>query len=631
MLISTMRKGYVVLASALIVISAMVIPLALLVGGSAVSGSVSLKRFTSYAHLESYIRTNVQSANQWYYRGFLTGPPQLMLGPAMEIKPGLAPEATVGHSTTNVQVAGVDEADLVKTDGDYIYLIRGTQYATGNREMLIIKAYPPQQAEVLYKFIWPKGVAPMELFVNGDKLIVFVSKYDYEVSPEAWGASKAEVCVYNIQDRSMPELVRNITIDGSYVSSRMVGDFVYVVITTPAYIFNDMIPLPTISTSDTVLRIAASDIYYSEAADVSYVFTTVLSFSVKDDVLPFVTKTVLMGATSTIYVSLENIYLAMTKVDVQRFSPGFYEETLLFRIGAVNGNIELVAEGSVPGRVLNQFSLDEYRGYLRVATTTGQVWSAAGMSEQQNHVYVLDASLKIVGRIENIAPGERIYSARFIGDRGYIVTFKKVDPFFVIDVKDPFSPKILGWLKIPGFSDYLHPLDDDHILGIGKDTVGAEEGDFAWYQGMKISIFDVTNVSSPVELSKYEIGDRGTDSPALYDHKALLFDLDRNMLVIPVLVAYVDPELYPGQVPPYAYGRPVWQGAYVLNVTLQEDISLIGRITHQEEPLGNGTLDYSKFVFRSLYIGNFLYTISDSMIKVNTIQGLTTVSVLPLV
>ncbi|NIP67558.1 hypothetical protein GWM83_02345, partial [Candidatus Bathyarchaeota archaeon] len=114
-----------------------------------------------------------------------------------------------------------------------------------------------------------------------------------------------------------------------------------------------------------------------------------------------------------------------------------------------------------------------------------------------------------MGRLEDLAPGEKIYSARFMGDRGYLVTFRKVDPLFVLDLSQPTNPKVLGKLKIPGYSDYLHPYDENHIIGVGKETVAAEQGDFAWYQGVKISLFDVTDVEDPREIDKYEIGDRG--------------------------------------------------------------------------------------------------------------------------
>jgi len=234
--------------------------------------------------------------------------------------------------------------------------------------------------------------------------------------------------------------------------------------------------------------------------------------------------------------------------------------------------------------------------------------------------------LNIGGRLEDLAPGEKIYSVRFMGDRCYLVTFKKVDPLFVIDLENPYNPNVLGYLKITGYSDYLHPYDENHIIGIGKETVEAEEGNFAWYQGVKISFFDVTDVGNPKEIDKYEIGDRGTDSPVLSDHKALLFDKPKNLLVMPVLVAEIDPAKYPGEIPPFTYGDYVWQGAYVFNISLTQGLVLKGRITHLDDA-SDVLKSYYPFsssysVKRALYIGNVLYTISDKMIKMNSLENL---------
>jgi len=270
--------------------------------------------------------------------------------------------------------------------------------------------------------------------------------------------------------------------------------------------------------------------------------------------------------------------------------------------------------------------MDEYQGYFRVATTTHNISRSWEEATSQNHLYILDMNLDVVAGLEGLAPGEQIYSARFMGDRCYLVTFKKVDPLFVIDLKDPYNPRVLGQLKITGYSDYLHPYGENHVLGIGKEAVAAEEGDFAWYQGVKISLFDVSDVANPKEIGKYEIGDRGTDSPVLRDHKALLFDESKDLLVIPVLVAEIDEEKYPRGVPPNIPGDYVWQGAYVFNISLDEGLGLKGRITHQEDDTELSKSGYYFFspysVKRSLYIGDVLYTVSDAKIKMNSLENL---------
>jgi len=284
----------------------------------------------------------------------------------------------------------------------------------------------------------------------------------------------------------------------------------------------------------------------------------------------------------------------------------------------------------VPGTTLNQFSMDEASGFFRIATTLGEV-SREG-SSATNNVYILTPDMKVAGKLEGLAPGEKIYSVRFLGNRGYLVTFKKVDPLFVIDLADPAAPRVLGELKIPGFSDYLHPYDETHVIGVGKNTVEAgpeEAGNFAWYQGMKLAIFDVSDVANPKEMHKVEIGDRGTDSYALEDHKAFLFDREKNLLVLPVLLAELTAQqkASPDR-KAYDYGSYTYQGAYVYDVSLEGGFTLKGRITHVENPgelnkdSGYGYYGADDSVKRSLYIGSNLYTVSGTTIKANRLSDL---------
>jgi uncharacterized secreted protein with C-terminal beta-propeller domain len=227
-------------------------------------------------------------------------------------------------------------------------------------------------------------------------------------------------------------------------------------------------------------------------------------------------------------------------------------------------------------------------------------------------------NLDVIGRLEDLAIDENLHSARFMGNRCYLVTFKAVDPLFVIDLSEPTNPSVLGNLTIPGYSDYLHPYDETHLIGVGKETAEAEEEYFAWYQGVKLSLFDVSNVTDPKQQSNYIIGDRGSDTPILRDSKAFLFDKARGLLVIPVSVAKIDQSQYPYGVPPSAYGVQVWQGAYVLNVSLNQGFVLKGRITHLSS--STDVWDSSLWVKRALYIEDTLYTISDKKIRMNRLD-----------
>jgi inhibitor of cysteine peptidase len=510
------------------------------------------------------------------------------------------------YSKTNIQVEGVDEADVVKTDGEYIYVISG-------QKVIIVKAYPAEEAAVLSR-ITVNGTLE-ELFINADRLVVF-----YESG--LWSETKTCINIYDISDRANPTIKSEIAVDGQYFSSRMIGDYVYVVIRKTALLIEGEVSLPKIYSEDGCRVIPATDIYYSNITDSGYIFTTIVTVNIFEDTQKPNDETILSGWTTCIYVSLENIYLAI----------GDYDKTVLHRIHIENGEISIAADGEVTGYVLNQFSMDEYEGYFRIATTsqmTSFPEKSSPILHLQNNVYILNMDLDIAGKLEDIAPGEKIHSVRFMGGICYLVTFRKVDPLFVINLSDPYSPKILGELEITGYSDYLHLYDESHVIGVGKETVAAEEGDFSWYQGVKISLFDVTDVTEPKELAKYEIGDRGTDSPVLNDHKAFLFDREKNLLVLPVLVAKVNESQYPNGVPPYTYGEIVWQGAYVFTISLEleEKIMLRGTITHIE----NGNVhNASNYVTRALFIGEVLYTISNSKIKMNSLADLSEIKELNL-
>ncbi len=612
------------------------------------------------------------------------------------------------HSTTNIQVEGVDEADVVKNDGRYIYVVSG-------RKVVIVDAYPAEDAEILSEIEFDEQ--PSEIFINEDKLVVFTQEYINEdgrsPTPYYYGSTtKTNVVVYDISNRKKPKVAREIKADGNYFDSRMIGDYVYVIINEPVYyrpcpVYDSVIlegvgefiagdcveesitaPKVTIDGEETGDELP--DIYYWDAPDTSYHFTTILAINTQDDKEKPGRKIFLMGDAQNMFVSLGNIYVTRTKgindyevmeevydeivipgmprqtraglEEIESSNKSFNvkrleraevvreyianldkeetselyeqidaktilimeeyqkssEQTAINKIAINKGKITPKASGSVPGTVLNQFSMDEYAGNFRIATTVG--WNG------DNNVYVLDEDLDVIGELEGLAPGESIYSARFMGSRCYLVTFKKIDPLFVIDMSDPKNPKVLGKLKIPGYSDYLHPYDENHLIGIGKETVEAEEGDFAWYQGVKISLFDVTDVEKPKEIDKYEIGDRGTDSYALQDHKAFLFSKSKNLLVIPILLAEIDEEKYPRGVSANTYGDFVWQGAYVFELTLEDGFELKGRVTHADagQFLKSGYYygDDSTSVKRSLYMDDTLYTISDKKIKMNYLRGL---------
>jgi uncharacterized secreted protein with C-terminal beta-propeller domain len=351
---------------------------------------------------------------------------------------------------------------------------------------------------------------------------------------------------------------------------------------------------------------------------VAHSFTTVVGINVTQTNPTPAAKIFLIGTSSNIYVSIHQIYLTQPIWSQA-------EQTAVHRISIDGASISYQATGTVSGHVLNQFSMDEYNGNFRIATTgyglsqiasTGTVWSSG---QQQTNLYVLDSGLHIIGRLEGLSPGEAFYAARFMGDRAYLVTFQRIDPLFVIGLQDPHQPKVLGQLNIPGVSDYLQPYDETHLIGFGKSSVNMTWENAALFQGLKLSLFDVTDPSHPIDTSDYLVGARGSDSPALTDHKSVLFDRSLNLLVIPLSIA----QNQTNATCTWCYNPIIWQGAYVFNVTVQNGIAFRGGITH----LATGQLptwyNSSFFVTRALYIGSVLYTISNNMVKMNSLSDLT--------
>lgn len=560
-------------------------------------------------------------------------------------------------STTNLQVAGVDEADLVKTDGEYIYLV--------NRQQVVIaRAVPPENMEVASRISFDgESFTPQELYLDERYLVVIGSNYqpvrvmeskEPGYCPPGCPGQTAKAVVFDHTDKTNLKKLREIELDGYYLSSRKIGSALYLVAQKPIPVY----PLPAEETSgltpayrDTA---ASSEFTSIDYADIRYFprflepnFVVIAGVNL-DSPHPAQVSSYL-GAGENIYASLENLYLAVTCYQqrepliplpepAEKVLPPLYppydKNTRVYRFTLDNGKATCTGSGEVPGKILNQFSMDEFDGCFRIATTQGEPWWK-GEAVSKNHLYVLDDKLCIIGRLEDIAPGEKIYSVRFMGERCYLVTFEKVDPFFVIDLKDPQNPKMLGALKIPGYSDYLHPYDENHIIGFGKDTVELPVKDRqgnvvqtqAYYLGMRLAIFDVSDVSSPKEIFCQKIGDRGTESELLRNHRALLFSREKKLLAFPITVMEVKdrPNIRPDGTYP-EHGSFSFQGAYVYQVDLDDGFTYRGRITHltPEDYLKAGSYyhDSEKFVKRIIYISDTLYTLSPSQIRAHGMSDL---------
>ncbi len=561
--------------------------------------------------------------------------------------------ASQDYSTTNVQVEGVDEADVVKTDGEYIYQVN-------NQRIIISKAYPANEMKIAGTLDFKdQKFNPQEIYLHNDKMIVIGSYYNEIIEPKTESnesnkryimpnnyRNTVKAIIYDITNKEEAKKLREVEIEGNYISSRKIGESLYLVANkyidyytleenegiTPYY--------RDTNEDDEYKNIDYKDIrYFPGIIEANYMIVAGIDLDNEEQKINIDTY---LGSGQNIYVSEENLYVAVSKYDYgvkyesntarittpSLIAPSLLESstetnTLVYKFSINNSKITYLNKGEVPGTILNQFSMDESNGYFRIATTEQPRWSVKG-NMSSNNIYVLDDTMTISGKIEDIAPGEKIYSVRFIGDRGYVVTFKTVDPLFVIDLKDPTNPEILGALKIPGYSDYLHPYDENHIIGFGKDTVEIKGN--AYYLGMKLAIFDVSDVENPIQRFSEKIGDRGTDSELLKNHKALLFSKDKNLLAFPITVMKVNEnEVTKKGVFPQ-YGQFEFQGAYVYNIDLEKGFTLKGKITHLSDEdylkAGNYGYDYNKQIERLIYIDDNLYTISNGMIKANDLKDL---------
>lgn len=507
------------------------------------------------------------------------------------------------YSTTNVQVTGVDEADIVKTDGEYIY------YAGDSKKIKIIDANEQELVSEIQLYNEDEEGGSQQIYINDDKLVVISSKYvtttvtcgieDVITSNQAFST---DIYEYNVSDKNNIVQEKSVSLAGDYLNSRMIGDIVYVI--TNQYVYKndeskeeDLLPYYIEDNTENKQFIPYEYIYYEEEnKNNSYINIMSVNLEGETQVKSF------LGSGSKVYVSEKNIYITKTKqnetVDQEK---GIVSVTLgdavtkIYKFGINNGKITLKETSEAPGYLLNQFSMDEYDGYFRIAT------SSTEDGKKSNNIYVFDARLNKAGELTNIAVDENIYAVRFMGEKAYVVTFKQVDPLFVIDLSNQKEPKILGELKVPGFSNYLHVYDETHLIGIGQNTVTDENGNTKT-QGVKVSLFDVTNATEPVEVSNIVLGESGAYSAALYNHKAVLFIKEKGILAFPLTI-YKNNQ-----------NSEAFNGIEVLQISLEEGIQEKGRIR------GESSKEYEESIDRVIYIEDKLFSINNKQIIINNIE-----------
>lgn len=675
-----------------------------------------IHKFESLEEIREFLEENETTENVYGYgRGMMVDDMVFdsieLISESTKSAPAMSKEvANAGsddYSKTNVQVEGVDEADIIKTDGKHIFaLVKNSLY--------VIDAYPANNMNILSKIEFKSR--PQDIYINDGKLVVF--GYDNDILERSRSLnfirrnSFTFVKVFDLSDPKKPTQVRDLDLEGTYTNSRMIGDYVYFITTSYNHYYIDNEPvLPRILEDGNVIPNACSgnekcfvpDVYYFDMPYSSYNFTSITAVNIADNSQDVTGDVYLLSSGQNIYSSLSNMYITYTKylseyelememtkemvlpklsekdrekvgsieaVENYILSPqekqnkvlgiiqrhiqnlpiseqekleneleigmrARYEDiskelekTVIHKIAINKGDLEYVTYGEVTGHVLNQFSMDESEGYFRIATTKNRNWSRFSEVETKsyNNMYILDENLEIVGGIEGLAQDERIYSVRFMQDRAYMVTFKQTDPLFVIDLSTPSDPIVLGELKIPGFSSYLHPYDKNTLIGIGKDTEEKENGRVIT-KGIKISLFDVSDVKDPKEADTYVLGDSGSDSIALNDHKAFLFSREKNLMVIPATTR----ETING----VSGSRTTFSGGAVFSITADK-IELRGRIDHNSEnyvadtDYWMGYNYYDNTVKRSLYIDDVLYTFSNNFIKANDLKDLSEIKDLEL-
>ncbi len=608
------------------------------------------------------------------------------------------------HSTTNTQVAGVDEADFIKNDDGYIYIL-------ADGKLQIIDAWPAHQSKRIAKIEIDGN--PKKLYVHEDTAVVYSSlgllesgneipdpppevpdggtdesqymdnECTYGYDCEFTGDGKVlQMTVIDLQDRSAPRVLRKAVLSGAYLNSRRIGDIVHTVV-----VFPDPTALPGVSIwpfefeqyrgecpepsgdlpfdeedvtgafyelralVETKLRetldenmsaflpklrdtriledgtetfagvlTGCENFYLSKAGDgASYLGLTSFDLAKNGDL----NATVILGKPGVVYATAESLYVAVRHYSNQMDDWYFEDETenteatTVHKFGLESGGTGSSYRGSglVTGRILNQFSMDEYKEHLRIATTTGRVPSP-DVHSTLTTLAEADGVLKTVGVLDGIAPTEDIRSVRFDDDLGFIVTFKKTDPLFVIDLADPAKMTIKGELKIPGFSTYMHLMDDSHLLTIGYDA--DDQGSFAWFTGIQLQIIDVTDLNDPRLMHKEVIGTRGSTSEAATNHLAFNYYPTRDLLALPMVVCKDSN----GE---GSYGmRMDFSGLLVYETTVGNGFDEIGGIPHEasetdysyQSGCNNWWTDSHSKVQRSVFMEDFVYSIAPDRINV---------------
>jgi uncharacterized secreted protein with C-terminal beta-propeller domain len=559
-----------------------------------------------------------------------------------------------GCSAADIQESGADASDTVQTDGTYLY-------AAGENEVRVISAKPPETMRVVARIRVNGRVDSMYLH-HHTLAILYVPEdgrgvqwlYNdnlkmIDVGMPYWKPVQAKfgVLIADVGAPHDPIIMKDFQADGSLVSSRLTAGKLHVISqfipelppldlwydgtpsgkeaavesnreTLAPLTLDDYVPTCSLFDENGVLEtsgrlIALGDFIRPETPSGGTI-VSVVTLDMDDPANGF-SSVGFIADIHHVYAAVQNIYLISTLYQGEPamkapMDPEIYQ-TRIYQLDISGEKAAFSAEGLVNGHILNPFSLGEFNNVLRIAVTTGYIWDGSAA----NHVYCLeknDATLAVTGRLENIAPGERLYSARFIGDRGFLVTFMESDPLITLDLSDPQKPELVGKFKVPGRSTCLYPIGDDHLLAIGKEA--ATDTGAAIYQELQISIFDVSDFAAPRLIARQKIGDRGTDSEALFNHNALAYQPDKRLLAFPV-------NLYEFESPPenpWEYGANTFNGLYVYRITDAYHFKYLGRISMSD---ADDLIDASGWT-RGVFIDQSVYAVSADRVNAASISSI---------
>ena len=539
------------------------------------------------------------------------------------------------YSKTNIQVQGVDEADIVKTDGDYIYSL-------SNNDVVITNVKDPANIKVESKI---NEKIPEDLILYKDKLVIISTNNGHD-----YGENNTIVSIYDISDKANPKKIKSFELYEPYYTTRCIDNKLYVFSSGYLREKNDKV-VRDYKEDNKVKELSLNKIKYLKDSP-DNIQTLIAEVDLNDLDKEIDLNSYLIDISNG-YISENNIYLINEEynhnenvkpfdlfgpkgifVVFEDFEFSYDEVTTIYKFNInKDKGVSYSTKTDIDGSTINQYSMDEKDGNLRIALD----------SSEGSRIAILDDKLHLLGETENVAPDEEMRATRFVGDKAYLVTYETTDPLFVVDLSNVKDPKILGELKIPGYSTYLHPYDDTHLIGIGveteeiinRDEFGEVISSRSIVTGMKMSLFDVSDVNNPKQLAQTTIGDSRTVSAVLTNPKALLFSKEKELIAIPVnnyqedfsiedyedgddiTEAFVD------------YNKPyISEGYFVYNINLEDGFKLKGVINHEKSELTR--YNRNSKLLRGLYIEDDLFTVSEEAIKVNKLDNLDEISKLSL-